>query len=166
MKAKKPIWNESILAIITCTLGFSVFVAAEVYAQDYPVFYDNENPTYGNVAVPEPEFPTEPGACEPDDEKCIDAYLDQMGLHIKGSVNSQMSPNPVYSWKDGDCVIDNPEKCKTMNDEWEVWMNKAASASLDFVQGPEQKKEICNSVYDWWGMRYAYNCQNGEDIKE
>jgi hypothetical protein len=131
-----------------------------VSAQDYPTFYNTENPAYGNVEVPEPTFPQEPAPCAPDDQDCINFYLNQLGEHIHGSVGAQLPPSPVYNWNAGNCALNNAE-CGTMESDWRKWTEKAQNASLDFYQSGAQSGEVCQEVYDWWGMRYTYNCQSG-----
>ncbi len=159
MKNIIPIRNKRVLALC---FGISILCVPLVHAEDYPIFYESENPAYGNVAVPEIKFPTEPKSCAPDDIKCQEAYLNTLGEHLQGNISAQMTPSPVYSWMPGECALDNAQECENMEKRWLEWQARSETASLDFVQSMEKKDQeglTCQNVYDWWGLTYVYKCQ-------
>lgn len=142
--------KQSFLHIL-CT-GLMLIASISMAQADYPVFYDDENPTYGSVAVPEIEFPEHPTPCAPDDQACIDDYLDMLDAQLQGFMESQQPPSPVNTWREGECVLDDPSACTTYETEWQVWASSANKGELDFAQD-------CMDVPDsgWW-MDYAYKC--------
>jgi hypothetical protein len=159
MKTYIPIRNY--LAISALTVG--AFFAPFIYAQEgYPIFYENENPNYGNVAVPQIPFPEEPPICAADDKECQDAYLKTLGGYLEGNIQSQMVPSPVYSF-DSECVLKEPSLCTAEDTQWKMWQERASSAELDFMQNPPQGTPqgalICDSEYFWWGQKYTYKCK-------
>lgn len=152
------------LNIMVIAIAFGGLYARSLMAQDYPTFYNSET---GDTTVPNVNFPANPSVCEAgtdDYENCVDTYMDPYAAHLEGYMDSQRPPSPAYTWKDQECILGAGEeaiaKCDEVEDEWQAWNERAVTASLDFVQGPDQSGLVCDDVYDWWGMSYVYKCQD------
>lgn len=149
--------------ILLNILGCAIVLCAGISMAAYPVFYsEDEGATYGNVAVPEIPVPAEPAPCAADDQACIDAYLNTFGTQLESSILSQRPPSPVYTWEENVCILNNEDECKINDERWTYFTDRSDYAGLDFQQGPQQEGLVCHEVYDWWGLKYAYKCQEAK----
>ncbi len=158
MKYLMSRFMENILKILGATL---VLFSSLAVAQNYPTFYAEEMQEY-TQQIPEINYPEDiPTVCAPDDKKCLEQYVTPFSEHLAGNITAQTPPSPVYTFSDSICVLNNETDCKTLDEQWNMWKQRATYAGLDFAQGATQEdnKLMCQNVYNGWTLDYEYKCQ-------
>jgi hypothetical protein len=162
---KIPNWyyvSAAAFILIGCMSVWSAKVIAQT--SEYPDTYTTttEASAPDQPAPPKIDFDPSPSACAPDDQICINSYLETFQQNLQGSVLSSVPPSPAYTRRIYDaqqCALNDQALCNALEEEWQnSWIEQASKRELD-LQAPQGEEITCKQAYDYWGLKYYYMCQ-------